>query len=204
MHSRRPTPRSSSQHQRKMGRRSSATRPRACRWPWRREGRWASRSARAPAVAGPADWSKKHCKKAGLLIREVEAITDKFAPRTGLGARRRRQLLLTLSPARRMRPVRRVDSRAFRYASTPRGHRSPVARHGALCAVSDGDTASRAAVGRRPARAAAGARCGGLAHAAARPRRLRRAAVRRDARLETARRGSRHLTCLIRNYFGGG
>ena len=136
MHSRRPTPRSSSQHQRKMGRRSSATRPRACRWPWRREGRWASRSARAPAVAGPADWSKKHCKKAGLLTREVEAITDKFAPRTGLGARRRRQLLLTLSPARRMRPVRRVDSRAFRYASTPA--RPSVARRSpwrALCGL---------------------------------------------------------------------
>ena len=63
--------------------------------------------------------------------------------------------------ARGMRPVRRVDGRAFRYASNPARPCRPVARHGALCAVFDGGTASsRAAVGRRPARAAAGARCG--------------------------------------------
>ena len=90
--------------------------------------------------------------------------------------------------ARRMRPARRVDGRAFRYASTPARPRRPVARHGALCAVSDGDTASRAAVGRRPARAAAGARCGALPRATARRRKVRCAPpARRAARLGVSR-----------------
>ena len=35
-----------------------------------------------------------------------------------------------------MRPARRVDGRAFRYASTPTRPHRPVARHGALCASS--------------------------------------------------------------------
>ena len=82
----------------------------------------------------------------------------------------------------RMRPVRHVDGRAFRYASTPARPCRPVAHHGALCAGlrcagscawRDGDTASHAAVGRRPVCAAAGARCEGLPRATARRRKVR-------------------------------
>ena len=74
--------------------------------------------ALSPARRTPLD-DDRMVKKA-LLTREVEAITDKFALRPDsvcvavVDPMRRRTRL-----ARRMRPVRRVGGRAFRYASTP-------------------------------------------------------------------------------------